>query len=395
MTPEHVMIRDRVHAVESFIVRSGGAKDWVFVKLTTAEGVTGWGECYTGRDREQAIASLVDSVGRYLVGRDLVAIKHFRTVALADVARKRGSMEFHSALSGIETAMWDALGKTLGQPVYNLIGGPCRSRIRVYANGWSYNQHGGTSDADSAAKAAAAQVSAGFTALKFDPFIGPWRAQPGSAELHAAVERFAAVRETVGPDVDLLVEAHRRLNPPSALALARLLAPYEPYWLEEPVPSGNLRGLAEVRRGGGIPIVTGEDLYTTAEILQVCEAGAADIVNPDIAACGGILELTHMAAAADAHQVLMSPHNYNSTSVALAATVQASAVMPNFLITEYFVNFADPSAAISRPLTPENGYITLPTTPGLGIEMDEDAIRVQRPDPNRPLRDVPKYDEEQ
>lgn len=392
--PRDGCARDQVRSVECFITASGGAKDWVFVKVTTHEGVVGWGECYTGRDRERAIKALVDAIGRYLVDRDLFAIRHFRTVALADIARKRGSMEFHCALSGIEMAMLDAVGKLIGQPVHRLLGGPFRSRIRVYANGWSYNKHGGTTDGKAAAQAALEQVGAGFTALKFDPFVGPWRTHPDTRAVHEAVERFAAVRDAVGPAIDLLVETHRRLNTQTAIKFARLLEPYAPYWLEEPVPSSNLAGLREIKDSCTIPIVTGEDLYTATEIAAVCSARAADILNPDVAACGGIIELVHMAAVADAHQIMVSPHNYNSTTAALAATVQASAVMPNFALTEYFVNFASRSAEIASPLKPTNGYIALPTRPGLGIDMDEDAIRAFEPDPNRPLREIPHHFEE-
>ncbi len=168
---------------------------------------------------------------------------------------------------------------------------------------------------------------------------------------------------------------HRRLAPVHAVRVARMLEVYAPFWYEEPVSARNVDALAEVRKSINLPVVTGEELYTKTEFREVFEKQAADILNADIANCGGILELKEIAAMAEPYLVIMSPHNYNSTTVALAATVQACAVMPNFLITEYFVNFEETGNEIAvQPLKPVNGYIELPTAPGLGIELDESAL---------------------
>ncbi len=348
-----------------------GGKNWLFVQIKTDEGLVGWGECYTQLDRDVAIQRHVQELARYLVGQSPFAIKYFTTTAYRDFAGRRGSMDLSCAVSGMEQAMWDLAGKALGAPVYNLLGGPCRERIRVYANGW----YGGAKTPQAYGEMAAATVAQGFTALKFDPFPGPWRLYVDRERERLFVETVAAVREAVGAEVDLLIEGHRRLAPMHAVRLAREIAPMNVFWYEEPVPVDNVAALAEVRSQAPMPIVTGETLYSKADFAPVFEARAADIINPDVCSCGGILELKEIAAMAEPHYVAVSPHNYNSTSIGLAATVQAAATMPNFIITEYFCNFEPTSARIAHnPLRPEKSYIPLPTDPGLGVELDEEAL---------------------
>ncbi|MCC6177630.1 MAG: mandelate racemase/muconate lactonizing enzyme family protein [Chloroflexi bacterium] len=362
----------RVTGLETFLVHPGRGKNLLFVKVSTDEGVYGWGEAYTQSDRDRAIETTIHELGRYLVGRDPFAIKHFTFVAYHDFLGKRGSMETYSALSGIEHALWDICGKAAGQPVYNLLGGPCRDKIRVYANGWS----DGIREPRALAARAQEVIAMGFTALKWDPFPNPWRAYLGREEERAAIESVRIMRETLGPDVELLVEVHRRLSPMSAVRVAEAISEYRPFWYEEPVSAQNLDALAEVRSSIDIPVVTGEELYTKRDFRAVFEKRAADILNPDVCNVGGILELKEIGAMAEPSYVAMSPHNYNSTTVGLAATVNVSAVMPNFLITEYFVNFEALGKEIAHPpLLAENSYVPLPTTPGLGIDLDEDALR--------------------
>jgi galactonate dehydratase len=364
-----------VSSVESFLVEGDKRKNWLFVKVTTDDGVHGFGECYTAADRERAIAAFVEELGRYLVGRDAYAIKHFTTVAYLDLVGKRGSMDFYSALSGIEQALWDIAGKVAGQPVFNLLGGRCRDGVRVYANGWSYASEFTRDEIAVAAERARELVERGFTALKFDPFPGPWRQYVTREEERSAVDCVAAVREAVGPGVDLLIEAHRRLAPANAIRVARMLEEYEPYWYEEPVSSRNVDALCEVRRATRIPIVAGEELYGKIEFRELLERRAVDIINPDVANCGGILELKEIAAMAEPHLVAVAPHNYNSTTVALAATIQAAATMPNFLISEYFVDAeARSRELVSQPFEPVGGVIALPDGPGLGLELDQERL---------------------
>jgi galactonate dehydratase len=373
----------KITDVKTFLVHPGTGKNWLFVKVETDEGIYGWGEAYTQADRDRSIEITIQQLRRYLIGRSPFDIKHFTYMAYTDFATRRGSMEFYCAVSGIEHALWDIVGKAAGQPVYNLLGGAARTQIRVYANGW-----GGGGDLDSLTAAAKRVVDRGFSALKFDPFPNPWRAYISRRDEDIAVERVAAVREAVGPDVDILVEVHRRLAPMHAVRVAQRLEPYRPYWYEEPVSARDMAGLAEARREINLPIVTGEELYTKAEFRDVFEQRAADIINPDVCNCGGILELREIAAMAEVYHVVVSPHNYNSTAIGLAATVHAAAGMPNFLITEYFVNFEEVGKAIANPLVPKDGVITLPTAPGLGVEINEEALAeyAYREFPNRKLR---------
>ncbi len=361
----------RVTDVKTFLVHPGVGKNWLLVKVETDEGLYGWGESYTQADRDKAIEAHIHAMKRYVIGRDPFAIKHFTTVMYLDWAGKRGAMDFYSALSGIEQALWDIAGKAAGQPVYNLLGGRCRDKIRVYANGWGE----GAKTPEERAEAARRVVAQGFTALKFDPFPGPWREIIDRAQERQAVANVRAVREAVGADVDILIEVHRRLAPVYAIRVARMMEEFDPFWYEEPVSSRNMGGLVAAKRGINLPVVTGEELYTKAEFRAVFEQGAADIINPDICNCGGILELKEIAAMAEAYAVAVSPHNYNSTTVGLSATAHLCATIPNFLITEYFVNFEAVGKEISTgTLVAEDGYLTLPTAPGLGIEIDEDAL---------------------
>lgn len=379
----------QVTALKTFLVDPGVGKNWLFVKVETDAGLYGWGEAYTQADRDQAIETHIKQLGRYLTGRDPFAIKHFTFLAYNDYANKRGSMEFYCAISAIEQALWDIVGKAAGQPVYNLLGGKCRERVRVYANGW-----GGGGTPDEAAKQAAAVVAQGFTALKFDPFPNPWRAYIDRQQEDAAVAKVAAVRAAVGPDVEILIEVHRRLAPMHAVRVAARMAEHRPFWYEEPVSFRDLDSLVEARAQIQLPVVTGEEVYTKLEFKEVFARRAADIINPDVCNVGGILELREIAAMAEVHHVAVAPHNYNSTTMGLAATLHAAAGMPNFLITEYFVNFAAVGAELTnRPFVVDQGYITLPTAPGLGLELDEVALQ-RRPYRQFPLRQLRQPHEE-
>jgi galactonate dehydratase len=361
----------KITKIKTFLVHPGVGKNWLFVKIETDDGIYGWGEAYTQSDRDTAIEAHIKKLTRYLLGWNPFEIKRFTHMAYEDWATKRGGLDFFCAVSGIEHALWDIVGKQLDQPVYNLLGGPCRDRIRVYANGWS----GHATTLDELGDRAQDVVKKGFTALKFDPFRGPWRLYISRADELQAAQRVQVVREAVGPHVDILVEVHRRLAPMHAIRVAHMLEAYQPFWYEEPVPRENLDALREVRQSINIPVVTGECIYTKAGFRKVFEKGAADIINPDVCNTGGILELKEIAAMAEPYYVAVSPHNYNSTTIGLAASLQAAAVMTNFLILEYFLSFESMGRQIAvDPFRVEEGYIRLPTTPGLGLELDEEAL---------------------
>ncbi len=360
-----------VHPAEAGSVYGAGSKNLCFVRLDTDEGIVGWGECYTQSDRDTQIVAHVDQLARYLVGRDPARVKNFTQIVYDDVAARRGSMDLFSALSGLEQAMWDASARALGVPVHSMMGGPVRDRLRVYANGW----YGGSRDAAELAERAAATVELGFDALKFDPIPGPWRTYVGDDVLRRAAANVAAVREAVGPGVDVLIEVHRRLAPMHAVRLASEIDQYRPFWFEEPVLAENMEALAAARDKIAIPVVTGEELYSKFEFRRVFETGAADIINPDVCNVGGIMEMREIAAMAETYMVGVAPHNYNSTSIGLAATASAAACMPNFVITEFFVNLDTLSRRITpSPFAVEEGSIRVPQGPGLGMELDEEAL---------------------
>ena len=362
----------KITSVKSFPVHPGWRKNLIFVKVETDSGIYGWGEAYSQYDRDTAVMAQLNALGPYLTGRSPFDIKHFTQFAFDDYAARRGSVELWCAISGIEQALWDIVGKACGQPVYNLLGGKYREKIRVYANGWSY----GVKEPDDYARAAEKVVKAGFTAMKFDPLPAPWRTYiPKEHEKHA-IRVVKAIRDAVGPDVDLLIEQHRRLAPMHAIRLDKQLAEFDLYWMEESCQAEYPDELALIRREIGVPMVIGEATYTKTGFRPLLEKRSADILNPDVACVGGILELKEIAAMAESFLVAMSPHNYNSTLVALASTVHASATMPNFIITEYFLPFVDFCDKISpNQLKPKNGYIELPTAPGLGVDVDEEALK--------------------
>lgn len=375
----------KITAVKSYAVHPGWRKNLIFVKVETDAGIHGWGEAYSQYDRDTAVMAQLQALGPYLTGRSPFDIKHFTQFAFDDYAARRGSVELFCAISGIEQAMWDIVGKATQQPVYNLLGGRYRDKIRVYANGWSY----GMKEPDDYARAAEKVVKQGFTAMKFDPLPAPWRTYIPKEHERRAVRVVKAIRDAVGPDIDLLIEQHRRLAPMHAIRLDKQLAEFDLYWMEESCQAEFPDELAQIRREIGVPMVIGEATYTKTGFRPLLEKRSADILNPDVACVGGILELKEIAAMAEPFLVAVSPHNYNSTLVALASTVHASATMPNFIITEYFLPFVDFCDRISpNQLKPKNGYIELPTAPGLGVDVDEEALK-QHPAkvyPSRKLR---------
>lgn len=377
----------KVTSVKTFLVEPERAKTVLFVKLETDAGIHGWGEVYTVFAREPALERLTQDLGEYLIGRNPLHIKHFTNALYRDVAIKRGSMDFYCAISGLEIALWDIAGKHFGTPVYNLLGGPCRGSIRIY--GQPSGDAAGATGTAALARRAANTIERGYSALKFDPFPGPWQPFIDHAAEQLAVERVAAVREAVGPDNEILIEVHRRLAPANAIRVAHQIERYRPFWYEEPTPAENLDATVDVRRKINIPVVAGEALYTKFEFREVFEKQAADIINPDICNVGGLLELKEIAAMAEPYSVAVAPHGNNSTTVGLAASLQVAACIPNFLIMEYPVSWEPVANEIARnPLVVENGAIALPTAPGIGIDLDEAALAryPYRGERKRPLR---------
>jgi len=282
-----------------------------------------------------------------------------------------------SAISGIEQALWDILGKALGVPVYELLGGRVRDRVRLYANG----PRGDT--AEEVAESCVRIVEAGWAALKLVPF----EAVPGVAgqrELREARRRMQLIRDAVGPDVDILIDCHGRLSPTAAIQMAGALEEFDIFFFEEPVLPEDPRAMAEVAATISIPVATGERLFTKWGFRDVLALGAADVLQPDLAHCGGIWEARKIAAAAEVSFVGVAPHNPYSWLLTMAS-VQLDFATPNFLIQEFLIDhppeverlFAQPFSWLP------GGWVEPPTAPGLGVELDWDAVRAHEQQPYR------------
>ena len=363
----------KIARIESFILGTGSSKDLLFCRVETEDGLHGWGEAYVVHGKESVVAECIRRLAPHVIGRSAFNIRHTGQIVFDDFAIRRGSPELFGAWSAIEIALWDILGKRTGLPVYNLLGGASRERVRVYANGWS---RGNT--IEEGVERGRKVKAMGFTAAKFDPFPGPWRSFVDRRDEDFAIDYVRAMRAALGPDFELLIEAHRRFSPAHAIRIGRRLVEFGIDWYEEPCLADNIELVAEVRRAVPIQIVTGEALFSKEAFFQCLAARAADILNPDICVVGGLTAMLDIAAMAQPQAVALAPHNYNSTLVGLAATVHLSAVIPNFRIAEYFVNFAEICAEIAAPgLHVEGGWIDLPTGPGLGIDIDVAKLRAR------------------
>jgi galactonate dehydratase len=263
----------------------------------------------------------------------------------------------------------------VGLPVYRLLGGPVRDRIRAYTWPWPYDSPAGLADASRASI-----ERSGYTAIKIDPFKDRFHTIDGSG-LRELDEYMTAARDAVGPDVDIAVDGHWRFQPPAAIEIARVLEPYRVMFLEEPVISDNDESLARVRAAVNVPLATGERHFTRWQFWSLLRDRLVDVIQPDLCHAGGILEVRKIAAMAEAAGVMVAPHNPNGP-VSLAATVQFAAVTPNFLITETVEHRNEIAhQLVAEPLKVEDGHIRIPDKPGLGVELDEDAILAFPADP--------------
>ena len=341
--------------------------NWVIVKVLTDEGVYGVGEA-TLEHRELTEEAAVRELERYIVGKDPNNIERFWHENYRD-AYWRGGAVLTTALSAIEMALWDIKGKSLGVPVYQLLGGKVRDAIPCYANAW----FAGSRTPEEFALKAAATVKSGFRALKWDPF-GSAYLSLSSSEFSIAMDCIAAVRDAAGPDVKLLIEGHGRFDVPTAVKIGRAIERFGIEWFEEPVPPGDIDALADVKRRINIPIAAGERLYTRWEFRDLIEKRAADYLQPDLSHTGGILELRKIAAMAECHFLPVCPHNPIG-AVTNAATLQIAACTPNFHMLETMSNDVDyRSALTTEEVSFSNGMMSIPDKPGLGIDICEEAL---------------------
>ena len=339
--------------------------NWVFVKVYTDEGVCGVGEG-TLEYKEKSLCGAVEHIRNYLIGKDPRQIeKHYHDIYRD--AYWRGGAVLMSALSAVECALWDILGKSLGVPVYQLLGGKVNDDCRIYVNGW----FAGAKTPDEFAEKAKIAVKRGITAMKWDPF-GKSYLQISNKDLDTALECVAKVREAVGNGVDLLIEGHGRFDVPTGIKIAKELEQFKPMWFEEPVPPNNLEALKAVRDKSPVPVSAGERLYTRFDYNPLFATRATDYIQPDVSHAGGIMELKKIAAIAEAEYIPFAPHN-PSGPVANAATLQLTACCPNFCILEIMYSDVDYRKFVTdERLVYENGRIKIGDKPGLGIELNEE-----------------------
>ncbi len=339
--------------------------NWVFVKVYTDEGIAGVGEG-TLEYKEHALEGAVEHLKNYLLGKDPRNIERLYHDIYRD-AYWRGGAVLMSALSAVECALWDILGKSLGVPVYTLLGGKANEDCRIYVNGW----FAGAKTPREFAEKAKIAVKKGVTAMKWDPF-GKSYLQISNADLTNALECVAAVREAVGDKIDLLIEGHGRFDVPTGIKIAKELEQFNPMWFEEPVPPNNLEALKAVRDKSPVAISAGERLYTRFDYNELFRTRACDYIQPDISHAGGIMELKKIAAIAEANYIPFAPHN-PSGPVANAATLQLAACCPNFCILEIMYSDVDYRKYVTNEnLVYENGRIRIGDKPGLGIELNEE-----------------------
>jgi galactonate dehydratase len=363
----------KIADIQSFLVDAGG-RNLCFVKVLTDAGIFGFGEAYSVGPDEATVATIKDFKG-WLVGKDPRNVEYL-WATMYNFTRFPGGAVINAAMSGIEHALWDIAGKAAGLPVYMLLGGKCRDRVRVYQSA------GGRTPAQLAENAKALIAKYGYTAIKMAPHPPGSQSMPYNAVTRAAGERAEAVRNAVGPDIDLAFDAHATLfEPIRAAQMAEALKPARPYFLEEPIRMENMDAMQNLKQRMQIPLATGECLYTKHDFRQLMSKQAADIVQPDVCLAGGILELTKIAGMAEAHYVVVAPHNPMGP-LATMVNVHFAACTPNFLILEYHPDDESPRKdLIKDPILVKNGYLEIPNKPGWGYEVNEEAFRRYPPKP--------------
>lgn len=344
----------KVTRIETFVLKNS----WVFVKISTDAGIVGWGEML--KDDAKACAAGALEVGNYLIGKDPRQVVH-HWQAIHRGSFYRGGPIKTAISSGIDQALWDITGKAFGVPVYKLFGGPTRDRIRVYGR---------------------LDPKTGVNAVKVGPEAGqrqPTKYIEGKKYVDEVVERFKALREKVGSEVDIAIDFHGAVQPPTAALLIKALEPIQPWFYEEVVQCLNVDVMAELAAKTHIPLATGERIFTKWGFREILEKRAATILQPDVCYAGGITELRIIAGMAEAYYSPVAPHNPQGPC-SLAASMQVAASIPNFLILERGDN--EYSDLLAKPLPPViNGYRPLLTDPGLGITIDEEKLMAQVGEP--------------
>ena len=357
-----------------------GGRYWILVKVTTDTGIVGWGECYASSIGPAAMKAVIEDVfARHMQGENPENIELMYRRVYSSGFTQRPDLTVIGAFSGLEIACWDVLGKDRDRPVHALIGGRMNDRIRAYTYLYPLPHHDINTfwtSPEMAAESALDCVARGYTAVKFDP-AGPYTLRgghmPAMSDITQSVAFCKAIREAVGDKADLLFGTHGQFTTAGAIRLAQAIEPYSPLWYEEPVPPDAVEQMAQVARSTRIPVATGERLTTKAEFAPILRSGAAAILQPALGRAGGIWEMKKVAAMAEVYNAQMAPHLY-AGPIEWAANLQYAASIPNILMCECIETpFHD--QLIKGSIRVEDGFITPPTAPGLGIEVDEALAR--------------------
>lgn len=373
-----------VAACETFVIANPppyfGGRYFIVVKLTTDSGVVAYGEIYVTSIGPHTVAAMVDDVvDRWVIDADPTRIELLWRRMYSSGYGLRPDPTLVGIMSGIEIACWDILGKEVGRPISDLLGGRVHDTVRTYT--YLYPTAGRPdvyTDPNDAAEQAAFEVGRGFTAVKFDP-TGPYTAfdghQPSLADIEASVAMTSAVREAVGTRADILIGSHGQFTSAGAIRVARQLECFDPLWFEEPTQPDQPEAMATVARSTTIPIATGERLTTISEFAALASHGAAAIWQPNLGRCGGISVGKKIAAIAEAHGCQLAPHLYSGPILG-AANIALASTLPNLLIVEGIQDWTGFHAELlTTPIQWEDGVVIPPTAPGIGVELNEDVAR--------------------
>jgi galactonate dehydratase len=358
----------RITAIDTYIAGNPW-KNWLFAKVSTDEGIHGVGEGtlnYFAKTIEAAIHELTPLI----LGMDPFQVEIISQRLVRDVYSDGAQVQM-CAVAAIEIALWDIIGKATNQPIYNLWGGRCHEKLRAYANGWYRGPRTPESFAEKAKKVA----GRGYTALKFDPFGSSWRTL-SRYDFDLSVDIIRAVRDAVGPTVDLLIEGHSRFNVATAVEFSQAIHQFRPAWFEEPVPHTNINAMVEVARRSPVPIATGESLSNKQQFAELLKYDVVNILQPEPLNLGGLLPARIIAGMVDAHFGVIAPHSAQGP-VCSAACAQLNASIPNFFIHEIFDEFNEPweKQIVTHPIEVVNGYIEVSERPGLGLDLNIEEIQ--------------------
>jgi galactonate dehydratase len=345
-------------------------RELTFVELATDSGLRGVGEARMVNKTDTLLACIGELGERYVLGMDPFDVERLGWTARVHEYGRVGEVTA-TAMAMFDIACYDLMGQALGQPVWRLLGGQFRAEVPAYANGW----YQGDRNPETLKALAAGVVDRGYRALKIDPF-GAGSAELSPEELKTSAQIVSAVRDAIGPDVALMVEMHGRFTPSVALRVVEMLTPFNPEWVEEPVPPYNPASLQRVRHATRLPIATGERVHVLADFVPIFEGGLADIIQADLTHFGGFTGLRKLAGYADAYDLLLAPHNVCGP-VGTAANVHFAIATPNYKTLEHFNDFADPWLSDlvegAPQVTETTGSFALPTRPGLGVRLNREA----------------------